>query len=378
MKVNPNIIHNSKADIFYGMHFYPGVAEYSDGADGAYRIFINEATMRKMDPTFAGCPIFVEHVDEVNSNLDEVKKDADGWVIESFFNQADGKHWVKFAVVSERGKAAIKNGYRLSNAYVPTGFANGGLWNGVTYAKEVTGGEFEHLAIVRNPRYEESEIMTPEKFKKYNDDQQVELKRLANSKENSMKLSFFKKEKVENAVDFETMSVTLPKSGKEKSLLQLVNELDEVLVKGDLIEVGDKKMKQADLVKAYLNAKDEVEKMKKENEEKDEDESEVDMEKKKVKVEGDKHNEEDEDEDMDDKVAKKKKENEEDDEDEDEEMMNKKKKNKKKMNSSDDKEFAAAKKKYFDMLKNAQDNASDETAHVEVMQDGVARGKDRY
>lgn len=174
---------NSKGSVYYGMHFYPGVAEYSESGGEPYRIFINENTIRSMSPSFTGRPIYVEHVDGVEENVDDVRKGADGWVIESFFNTADGKTWAKFVVVSERGERAIKNGFKLSNAYIPKSFGQGGLWNGVSYAKEVTAGEFEHLAIVKNPRYEESVILTPEQFKEYNDKHTLELQRLANSKE---------------------------------------------------------------------------------------------------------------------------------------------------------------------------------------------------
>ena len=133
------MIKNSAGKIFYGMHFYPGVAEYREEGREPTRIFINENTIRRMSPSFAGRPIFVEHVEEVEQDIDELRKDADGYVIESFFNAADGKTWVKFIVTSQRGLDAIeKKGYRLSNAYVPKSYGAGGQWNGVDYEKEVT------------------------------------------------------------------------------------------------------------------------------------------------------------------------------------------------------------------------------------------------
>jgi len=221
----------AQAKIFYGMHFYPGVAEYQEPNKEPYRVFLNEDTIRSMDPTFAGRPVFVMHVDGVDDDIDVLKKEADGWVVESFYNQADGKHWVKIVITSEKAEDAIKKKWCLSNCYIPKTFNKGGLWNGVSYAKQVLTGEYEHLAIVPNPRYEESVIMTPDEFKKYNEDHMVELKRLANDdnkgKDRGMKLKFFKKATVENAID-ESMSVVLPKSGREVTILQLVNEADRV------------------------------------------------------------------------------------------------------------------------------------------------------
>lgn len=259
MKVNPKFLNSARGKVFYGMHFYPGVAEYEEAGKEPFRVFVNESTIRQMNPSFAGCPIFVEHVDEVDDDIGEVRTEADGWVMESFYNAADGKTWAKFIVVSDRGLAAIRRGYRLSNAYIPSSFGDGGVWNGVTYRNEVTGGEFEHLAIVQNPRYDESVIMTPEQFKTYNEKQTMELKRLANSndKKGESKMKFFKRQKLENAIDTTTL-VELPLSKKELSLEKVINEYDKILnmngyANGDhMVKVNEKEeMSVNDLVKAH-------------------------------------------------------------------------------------------------------------------------------
>src|SRR5690348_6764085 len=143
-------VTNSKGQRFFGMHFYPGVAEYQEPDKEPYRVFLNEETIRRMDPTFEGRPVYVMHVDGVEQSLDKLRGEVDGWVVRSFYNAADGKHWCEFIVVSEKGLRAIKQGMRLSNAYMPTKSAAGGLWNGVSYAKEIVDGEYEHLAIVPN------------------------------------------------------------------------------------------------------------------------------------------------------------------------------------------------------------------------------------
>jgi hypothetical protein len=226
------MIKNSKGKIFYGMHFYSGLAQYQESDDQApYRVYLNEDTIRSMDPTFAGRPIFVEHVDEVDPDVNQLRKEADGWVIESFYNSADGKHWVKFIVVTDRAERAIRSGMRLSNAYIPKAFKDGGIWNGIPYQKEITDGEYEHLAIVKDPRYEESVIMTPDEFKQYNETKVLELKKLANSKSKQdkgikMKFSFFKRTKVENGIDPD-LQVILPKSGRAVSVAKLINDAYE-------------------------------------------------------------------------------------------------------------------------------------------------------
>ena len=214
--------------ILYGSHFWPGIAEYREG-ESVFRIFLNEDTLRKMDRTFAGKPIFVRHVDEVSQNLDVLKTQADGWVVESFYNKSDGKHWAKLVLVSEKAKQCVGRGWKLSNAYTPKyGSTEGGVWNGMAYDKNVIDGEFDHLALVEDPRYNESEILTPEQFKAYNEKNEEDLKRIANSGGESKMLNFFKRTKVENKID-EDVCVTLPVSKKEMKLVDIVNALDKVL-----------------------------------------------------------------------------------------------------------------------------------------------------
>jgi len=222
---------SEKPKVFYGLHFCPGVAEYAEPDAKPYRIFLNEQTIREMDPTFAGCPLYVGHVEDVD--LKNLEQQADGYVVESFFNEADGKHWCKFIVVSDKGHQAIRNGWRLSNAYVPEAFAQGGLWNGVEYQKEVTRAKYEHLALVPDPRYAESIVLTPEAFQSYNCERIMAMKKIANSQEKletgkvASIFKLFKKTPVEDTKDFESAVVTL-KNGKEMTLADLVKNAEEM------------------------------------------------------------------------------------------------------------------------------------------------------
>ena len=258
-------IKNAKQlpQVYYGLHFLPGCAEYREPGKEPFRIFINEDTIRSMNPTFAGRPVYVRHKDEVN--LENIQAEADGYVVKSFYNAVDGKTWCEFIVVSDRGHDAIRGGWKLSNAYVPKGFGSGGLWNGISYEKEVTAGEYEHLALVQDPRYQESIILTPEQFKTYNSEKELELKKLSNSHEKGegsmSKFNWFKRAKVENSSDLELMSVTLPKSGKEFTITQLINDMDAMeeakkepmMANGEhMVEVGDKKMTVNELVAKHM------------------------------------------------------------------------------------------------------------------------------
>lgn len=249
-----------------------GVAEYRKKGVAPLRILILENALKKMDPSFEGCPVFVHH--NPDFDYENVESEADGYVVESFFNQLDGKHWSKFIVISDEGFDAVKRKWKLSNAYSGTSFSNGGQWHGVDYSKEITQGRYEHLALVPNPRYEESMILTPEEFKEYNAGKEAELLRLANSKDsieeqgdNSM---FWKKGKADN-ID-ETMMVTLPKSKKDKSLVQIINDMDayemaqlgpQMANNDHHVMVGDKQMRVGDLLDCYNASQAEMAEMKK-------------------------------------------------------------------------------------------------------------------
>lgn len=376
-------VKNSKGQVFYGLHFYPGVAEYAEPGRDPYRVFLNEDTLRKMDPTFAGRPVFVMHVDGVEQDINKLREDADGWVIESFFNQADGKHWVKFLVVSDKGLSAVKKGMQLSNCYEPKSFAGGGVWNGVSYAKEIKDGEYEHLAIVPNPRYDESVIMTPDQFKAYNEKKNIELEKIANDNkgEDSMaiKLNIFKRSKVENSVELEGLVVQLPKSKKEIALTELVTNADEaeqdkdkpkVVNATDLVEVDGEKVAVADLVVAFQNAKKKKNKDKEEKEDCMNDDDEGEDEEMDMENEDDDKKEE-KDEKKEKKENKKKKKNsDEEDSDEDAEDTAERKEN----------ELAARRKakEKADRLRNAHNRGDEPEVTVELSSDKVARGKARY
>ena len=372
--------HEAKGKIWYGMHFYAGLAQYSDEGKDPYRVFLNEDTIRGMDQSFAGRPVFVFHVDVVQTDLDVLRQQADGWVIESFYNKADGKHWVKFITVSEKADQAIESGMRLSNCYLPERFGPAGLWNGIDYSKEITAASYEHLAIVDNPRYEESIILSPDEFKKYNEEKNIELIKIANhikKEESPMKFNVFKRSKVENTLELESLVVELPRSKKEVRLTKLINAADEEEMEKDkpkvadpdhLVEVHGNTMSVGDLVKAHKKL---LEDSKKEDSEDDEDEEDD-----RKEDEDHENADEDEEDEEDEKDCNEDEEHENADEDEEDEEdekdcfgKGKNKKNKKKNRKKNALRAAAR-------LRNAPSRAHREIRpELSLSTDQVARGK---
>lgn len=258
---------NLKPLIFYGLHMAPGVAEYREPGQKPFRVLINEEVIREMGKTFPGCPVFVNHIEGDVDYAELRKNPPDGYVMESFFNRADGKHWTKFIVTTPKAVEAIAMKWRLSNAYVVKNSRAGmGQWHGVDYDKEVTAGEYEHLAIVKTPRYGESMILSPEEFKQYNEQKEAELLRLANSNdEGDSQMKFWKKQKVEKlenatAADIEAICLELPKTKKEVTIGDLIKNADmapgDCYANGDhKVKVGEEEMTVNDLVKKHLELK---------------------------------------------------------------------------------------------------------------------------
>ena len=312
--------------VLYGLHFCDGIAQYKDQD---LTIFVGDKVARKMDATFAGKPIYVDHKDNVE--LKDIEK-ADGYVVESFYNEADGKHWAKFIVVTDAAHEALQRGFKLSNSYIVKGKASGGVWHGADYDEEIMDAEYEHLALVQNPRYAESIILTPEQFKKYNSDKKADNERLKNSIGDTKMFKFFKTQKVENSADLSEMSVELPLSKMTVSITKLINEAD----KAEMTKKEELKNKKKN------EEEEEEEKKKKENEE-------AEKEKNKCNEKEEKDNEEEEE-----------KDNEEEEEKEEEKPMKNKKKN-----SIEN----------FNKLSNANKYAFDEFDTVDLAIDQCARGK---
>lgn len=412
-------IRNAIPKVFYGLHFQEGVAQYKD-LDGEPMIYINGNTAKEMDRSYQGKPVYVLHTDEVE--LDNVQE-ADGVVIRSFYNKCDGNHWTEFIVYTKEAQDCIeKKMWKLSNAYEVKETRGSGSWHGVDYDYEVAIGEYEHLAIVPNPRYADSIILNAGDFKQYNLDKEADLVRLANSKgKKSMStpskkktpkksiFSLFKKEKVVNSDELAQMSVTLPKSKVEKTITQLVNEADEKEESKGIANMEDMvKLENGEeiSVESLLNSykENEYEEDDSELENEDDEEDDVENEEDDSELENEEDDSELENEEDDSEVENEDEDDVENEEDEDEEeipakKMQKKKNSKKKAVKKNSKKVAkkTSKKKLsnaqkianakekarvaaenYAKLANAGPSKSAVANSVDLGEDKVARGNKNY
>lgn len=282
------LFSNAKQDprIFYAKHIAPGICGYEDET-----VFLGEDALRKMDKTFAGKPIYVNHQ---KVNLENLQEEADGYVVESFYLPEDGAHWTKNIVVSDKGHEAIGKGWAVSNAYIPDEFGAGGEWHNVPYDREITDAHYTHLAIVENPRYEEAVIMTPEEFKTYKESKREQLKQLENSKnqqgEKRMPWKLFDRKEKTNSDEISKTMVELS-NGSTVSIGEMINAVEEDIkakekkdkcneeILEKTVKVNGEDMKVSDLVaefekKSKKNEADEEGKEKKDADDKDEDKKE--------------------------------------------------------------------------------------------------------
>ena len=232
---------------FFGLHFSDGVATFADGELG----FISEEVATRLSSTMEGVPVVIDHPDDIE------KAKPVGYVVKSFFNKYDGKQWCEFLITDSEGLKCVEEGYLLSNSYFYSKEKSNGHYHGIDYDFVVTDGEYEHLALVNDPRYSESIILTQSEFDEYNKKREQNIKTI-NSGENSMfgKIGGKNKPQIKtfNTKDFKDHVVTLPKSKLTKTINEVIDLVDSYEVGGieaslsDYIFIDDKKVTIQDLI----------------------------------------------------------------------------------------------------------------------------------
>ena len=131
-----------------------GIVSYKDSKDGILRL--TKETIDKMAPTFIGKPVLINHKKVGPENF---KNEAVGYVINVKFNPNDAWFHCDFLITDEKARELIeKQNYSVSCAYNVISGKEGGSYHDIPYDGEITDGQFTHLALVENPRYEDSRI----------------------------------------------------------------------------------------------------------------------------------------------------------------------------------------------------------------------------
>lgn len=196
-------------EIYYCRHMMPGIARYEDydvatGSTTEDRLYIDTDTMKANASSMVGKPIYVFHQ---KVDLDNLKEQAHGYVVDCFYNELDGWLWAKMLIVDDEAHKAIVNGWSVSNAYIPKNWDGAGTHLNVDYDRKIRNYEFTHLAIVPNPRYEEAKVFSPDQFKAYQEEKRRELDEMRNSndKPKGDGLMFFRNKREEVKAEEMTM-----------------------------------------------------------------------------------------------------------------------------------------------------------------------------
>jgi hypothetical protein len=214
-----------------------------------------------MAKTFEGKPVYVHH-QEVD--LENLKDQMDGVVSESFWNKYDGEWWIKFVAITDDAKQAIANGWGVSNCYDHLVRGNGGTCINVKYDSEIIGGQFQHLAIVPNPRYEDAKIYTEEEYNNYIEQKKQKLDKITNSKgEQNM-------EKILNEADVKDLLLSKDSDITVGEAIEvLMNSKKVIDADAEILLANGEKISVSELINA-CKKNEEDDKEEKENEDKEE------------------------------------------------------------------------------------------------------------
>lgn len=142
----------TKARHFKSRFIQPGLAGYPGQYGNA---LIKKENLDRFVHTLRNKPVTINHKDDIQDD------DKVGEVFNVWFNAEDGWYWCDGIITDVTAQNLIQDkGWSVSCSYDYTKADNsGGTANNIPYDIEFLDGEFTHLAIVDNPRYEGANIV---------------------------------------------------------------------------------------------------------------------------------------------------------------------------------------------------------------------------
>ena len=146
-----NTDDSGKGRHFKSRFIKPGLAGYPGQFGNA---LIQKENLDRFVHTLRNKPVTINHKDKIT------EKDKKGEVFNVWFNPEDGWYWCDGIITDDEAINLINNGWSVSCAYDFTKADNsGGTEANIPYDIEFLDGEFNHLALVNNPRYEGANIV---------------------------------------------------------------------------------------------------------------------------------------------------------------------------------------------------------------------------
>lgn len=144
---------NGKGRKFVSRFIEAGLAHYEQFGD----VLITKETLDKFIQTMVGCPVIIKHKDITDQNAD---KERVGVISRVWYDQNDGWFYCEGVIWNKQAIDLVKNqGWSVSCTYDFESDFKKGSYHGKQYDMEFTNGEFLHLALVPNPRYERANIV---------------------------------------------------------------------------------------------------------------------------------------------------------------------------------------------------------------------------
>ena len=200
-----------------GKHFIsrfiePGIAEYKDTFG---KVLITKETLDKFINTMVGVPIIIKHKDITSENVD---KERVGVVSEVWYNPEDGWYYCSGVIWDKQAIDLVKNqGWSVSCTYDFETDNKKGTYHGLDYDMQFTNGEFLHLALVDNPRYERANIVVNSKDEEQTAEETLKPQNSFDTVLNAISEVFIEclgELRARNDTDFENKHKRIPKGNK--------------------------------------------------------------------------------------------------------------------------------------------------------------------
>lgn len=126
-----------------------GLVSYPDET-----ILVTQNSLDELAKTAYGIPVVIEHpgIPINGQSIKDIK--VVGRVAKFDYEPEADLWWAEFVVDDDDAVQLLKSGYGVSTAWYGQDYKNGGTYNNVPYDRELLTARYEHLAIVKNPRYE--------------------------------------------------------------------------------------------------------------------------------------------------------------------------------------------------------------------------------
>lgn len=117
-------------------------------------ILVGQDALARLASTSLGIPVVIDHPQELITDETITNLKVVGRVSGMEYDQYTDTWIAEFVLDNQEGIELLQSGWGVSTAWFGEKYASGGTLNNVPYDRELIEGRYEHLAIVKNPRYE--------------------------------------------------------------------------------------------------------------------------------------------------------------------------------------------------------------------------------